>query len=66
MSKIKELYYDYSQTKEYAEGQTLEQRKTYDAFEEGLKKQQERTLISFPLFVIWETVTLQNANVWGL
>lgn len=38
MSKIKELYYDYSQTKEYAEGQTLDQRKTYDAFEEGLKK----------------------------
>ena len=38
MSRIKELYYDYSQTEEYAKEQTAEQEKSYDAFEEELKK----------------------------
>lgn len=39
MSRIKELYYDFVQTKEYAEAQTLEQRQSYDIFEGELKKQ---------------------------
>lgn len=47
MSRIKELYYDYAQTEEYAKAQTLKQKQTYDVFEEELKKTVGKDLDKF-------------------